>query len=234
VRADAILRLMAVDRDFPGDCERIIIVGAGGFGREVLQWACDAWPSDASKIAGFLSADDDKLDGYDTGLPILGSPATFEPLPGDRFVLAIGIPATRRRVTEAMLARGAKFLTLIHPTAIVFASAIIGVGSVICPYAIVSDAVRVGRFAILNYHSSLAHDAAVGEFAVLSPYATLGGGARVDDDGFLALHASVAPGRTVGCRSQVSSNSAVMWDVAQDSLAFGVPARVSQRFKKAP
>jgi len=215
-------------------CERIIIVGAGGFGREVLQWVRDAWPQHAAKIAGFLSKDPHKLEGHATNLPILGQPAEFMPRPGDGFVLAIGIPGVRRQVTEPMLARGCRFLTLIHPTAIVMASAAIGVGSVICPYAIVSDAVRVGRFALLNYHSSLGHDATVGDFAVLSPYATLGGAAVLSDDGFLGLHASIAPDRTVGCRSHVSANSAAMQDVADDSLAFGVPARVTPRLTARP
>jgi sugar O-acyltransferase (sialic acid O-acetyltransferase NeuD family) len=218
---------MPVNRDLPEDCKRIIIVGAGGFGREVLQWARDSWPTHAAKIAGFLSKDADRLDGHATGLSILGSPDDFEPQPGDGFILAIGIPEVRRRVTESMLARGCSFLTLVHPTAIVFATASIGIGSVICPYAIVSDSVRAGRFALLNYHTSLAHDSSVGDFAVLSPCATLGGSARLDDDGFLGLHASIVPGRTVGQRSQVSANSSVMHDVRSDALVYGVPGKIA-------
>ena len=41
----------------PPVVSRIFIVGAGGFGREVLQWARDAWPDHAALIAGFLSAE---------------------------------------------------------------------------------------------------------------------------------------------------------------------------------
>lgn len=202
---------------------RILIVGAGGFGREVLLWACEAWPDHAAKIAGFISADP----ALPVPLPILGDPATFVPAPGDGLLLAIGIPRVRRRVAEALLARDARFLTLVHPTAIVAPSATIGPGSILCPYSISSDAARLGRFTLMNYHSSLGHDASTGDFAVLSPYATLGGGASIADDVFLGLHASVGPGKSIGPRSKVSANSAALTDAPADSLVFGVPGRVS-------
>jgi sugar O-acyltransferase (sialic acid O-acetyltransferase NeuD family) len=205
---------------------RIIIVGAGGFGREVLQWARDSWPDQAGRICGFLSADRDILAESDCDIPVVGDPAAYEPAPGDGLILAIGIPVVRRRVAETLLARGARFLTLIHPTAIVAGTASIGTGSVVCPYAIISDAARVGRFGLVNYHASLAHDATAGDFAVLSPYATLAGGARVGDDAFLALHASVGPRTSVGSRSKVAANSCALADVPPDSLVHGVPGRV--------
>lgn len=213
-------------RSLPPDCQRILIVGAGGFGREVLQWARDAWPESEDRIAGFLSSDADALDGIDCNYRVLGSPDAYRPAAGDRLLLAIGIPYVRRRVAESLLAHGTEFLTLIHPTAIVAASASIGPGTVLCPYAVASDSCRVGRFVIMNYHSSLGHDATAGDFSVLSPYATLGGHAHVEDDVFLGLHASVGPGKTVGARSKVSANSCASHDAPADSLIFGVPCHI--------
>ena len=211
------------------DARRIFIVGAGGFGREVLAWARNAWPEASAKVAGFLAEER----GMCCSLPIVASPASFAPGPDDALVLAIGIPDVRRRVAESLLARGGRFLTLIHPTAIVTASASIGGGSILCPYSIASDATTLGRFTILNYHASLGHDASTGDFSVLSPYATLGGGARVAADVFLGLHASVAPGKSVGASSKVSANSACLGDVPPGSLVFGVPGRVTRRLAAA-
>ena len=209
-------------------------MGAGGFGREVLLWARDAWPEHAAKIAGFLSADAGRLNGHACPLPIVADPAAFEPQPGDALLLAIGIPQIRREVAESLLAKGAEFLTLIHPTAIVAPSASIGPGSIVCPYAIVSDAASVGRFVLLNYQSSLGHDASAGDFAVLSPYATLGGGASVGEDVFMGMHSSVGPGKRVGARSKVSANSCALSDAPPDSLIFGAPGRVSKLLSVRP
>lgn len=213
--------------DSPAGCRRILVVGAGGFGREVLHWAREAWPDEAGRIAGFLSADADILGGRFTMPPVLGAPDTFVPAPGDGFLLAIGIPGVRRRVAERLLARGAMFLTLVHPTAVVTPTARIGSGSIVCPHAVVSDAARLGRFTLVNYHASLAHDAGAGDFAVLSPYATLGGGATVAEEVFLGLHASVGPAVAIGPRSKVAANSCALSDAPADSLVHGVPGRVA-------
>lgn len=217
----------------PSDCRRLLIVGAGGFGREVLQWARDSWPDHAGRIAGFLSDDPKRLDGFSTGLTILGPVASYEKLSGDYLLLGIGVAYSRRMVAERLIARGAEFVTLVHPTAVVAESSTIGRGSIVCPAAIVSDSAKLGECVLMNYHTSLGHDASAGDFAVLSPYATLGGGATIGDDVFLGLHASVGPGRSVGARSKVSANSCVLSDTPSDSIIYGVPGRIVPRVEVA-
>lgn len=214
----------------PADCRRILIVGAGGFGREVLQWARDAWPEHARKIAGFLSADPFR----NVPLPIVGDPTTFEPAAGDGFLLGIGVPYRRRQVCESMLSARQAFLSLVHPTALVAASATLGTGSIICPHATVSDSAVVGEFVLLNYHASVGHDARASAYSVMSPYATLGGAAEIGEDVFLGLHASVGPGIRVGARSKVSANSCVLADAEADSLVYGVPGRISPLWNTEP
>jgi len=145
------------DRVFTGKAGR-----AGGFGREVLHWARAAWPEWCGRIAGFLSADREILAGRPDALPVLDDPATFTPQPGDALLLAIGIPGVRRQVAESLSARGAEFLTLVHPTAVVASTAALGSGTIVCPHAVVSDAAQVGRCVLVNYHASLAHDSVAG------------------------------------------------------------------------
>lgn len=203
---------------------RLVIVGAGGFGREVRWWARDSW--EGIEIAGFLDADPAR---GSAGEPVLGDPAAWEPREDDGYVLAIGIPGVRRRVAEGMLSRGARLVALCHPTAVIAPTATIAPGAVVCPHAVVSDSAAVGRCAIVNYHASVAHDAAVGDYAVLSPYATLAGGARVGEDAFLGLHASIGPGCTLGDRSKVSANSCLLADAPPDSIVYGVPGRIAPR-----
>lgn len=218
----------------PAWCRRVIIVGAGGFGREVLLWARDAWPEQFGRISGFLSADPAVLDGHSVRLPILGNPETFAVEPGDGFLLAIGIPQVRRHVAERLAHRGANFLSLVHPTAVVAPTATVGAGSIICPYAVVSDAVFLGRCVLLNYHASLGHDAKAGDYVVFAPYATLGGHAIVEDDVFLGLHATVGPRVRVGAATKISANSAALVSVAPQTLVYGVPGRSGQQVVVTP
>jgi sugar O-acyltransferase (sialic acid O-acetyltransferase NeuD family) len=213
----------------PPDCRRILIVGAGGFGREVLQWTRDTWPDQAAMIGGFLSDDPRRLDGFSTGVEILSTVGDYRPATGDYLLLGIGVPYSRRRVAEQLSGREVRFLTLVHPLAIVAATASLGEGSIVCPFAVVSDSATLGRCVLVNYHASLGHDAEADDYAVLSPYATLGGAARIDEEVFLGLHASVGPGIRVGSRSKVSANSCVLAGTPADSLVYGVPGRVVPR-----
>lgn len=228
VRAHGAMAAAAPSRPgtLPANVRRILIVGAGGFGREVLNWARDAWPDQCGLVVGFLAADCPLGNDSPLHLPILGAPSDYTPVAGDGFLLAIGIPGVRRLVAEGLESRGATFLTLVHPSAIVAATAALGTGTVICPYAVVSDRARVGHCALMNYHSSLGHDASAGDFTVLSPYATLGGNAHVHDDVFMGLHATVGPGRTIGSRSKISANSCALADVPPESIVYGSPGRI--------
>jgi sugar O-acyltransferase (sialic acid O-acetyltransferase NeuD family) len=185
-------------------------------------------------IAGFLSDDSGRLDGFMTGVGILSAVNQYHPQTGDYMIIGIGVPNVRRRVTEQLLAIGVSFLSLVHPRAIVAPSATIGYGSIVCPYAVISDSATLGRFVLVNYHASLGHDAIAGDFAVLSPYSTLGGNARVEHDVFLGLHASVGPGKTVGARSKVSANSCVLTSSPCDSLVFGVPGKIGRHVSVDP
>jgi len=216
------------------ECQRILIVGAGGFGREVLQWAVHAWPDEAHKIGGFLSDDPEALAGQNSQFSIIGSAAGYMPAPGDGLVLAIGIPGIRRRVAEMLVARGAEFLSLVHPTAIVAKFAEVGGGTILCPYSIVSDHCRLGRFVLMNYHSSVGHDASAADFCVFSPYATLGGGAAVGEDVFLGLHASVGPHVSLGDRCKVSAGSTALASAPADTVIWGSPGRQGRRVEIAP
>jgi len=220
-------RPIAGVRTLPADVCRILIVGAGGFGREVLTWARDTWSADSNKLIGFLSADRNVLDGRACDLPILGDPADFAPSTGDAFLLAIGIPHVRRRVVEMLESRGALFLSLFHPMAVIAPTELVGRPSIICPFAIVSDASKIGPFTLLNYGTSVGHDAVVGEFGVLSPYAAIAGNAELGVDGFMGLHASVGPGCRIGADSKITANSCALSDAPAHSLIFGLPGRAS-------
>jgi len=89
--------------------KRLLIVGAGGFGREVLCWARDVAPTQSEwSIGGFLDANAAALDGFDVPLEILGNPAEFAPAETDRYVCAIGDPATKQRLVAGLAARGAR------------------------------------------------------------------------------------------------------------------------------
>ena len=207
----------------------VIIVGAGGFGREIRQLLPACLPSDKYRFKGYLGRDQGVNADPTAKRLTLADPERYQPRPADRFALAIGDMDARKRTVECLIAKGGQFVSLVHPQSLVAESATLGEGVVIYPFAVVSNEAAIGDYAKLNYYASAGHNAKIGKYCLLAPYATVNGFSALDESVYMSTHATVAPLVTVGTRSKVSANSAVMRDVAPDSLIHGVPGRVTRR-----
>ena len=208
----------------------LIIVGAGGFGREVRALLPGFLPDTEFTLKGFLGEDSGVAGNEPIDDQILSAPESYQPHQDDRFILAIGNMAARRNVVETLKSKGAQFLTLVHPLAMVAATAQLAEGVIVYPFACVSNHAQLDFCVKLNFYASVGHDTRLGQFCLLAPYATVNGFGTLADDVYLSTHATVAPQVTIGAKSVVSANSAVMKSVDENSFVFGVPGRVTRRF----
>lgn len=206
----------------------VYIIGAGGFGREVLNWIRGN-PEQTSRedwhIAAFLDANPSALDGFDIDLGVIGDPAVFTPSENDRFVCAVGDPATKLRLCQQMRARGGKFVTIVASNVIVGSECKIGEGCILCPGVVVTTHVTLGENVVLNVHSSVGHDAIIGNGCTLSGHADVTGQAVLEEGVFMGSHACVLPGIKVGSYAKIGAGSVVTRNVAPNTTVFGVPAK---------
>ena len=206
---------------------RLLIVGAGGFGREVLCWARDVEPTQSEwRIGGFLDANPTAFDGFDVPLEILGDPAEFAPAATDLCICAIGDPMIKKRVVTGLAARGAQFTTLIHPTAVIGLNCRVGNGSILCPGVVVTSHVTLGRFVTLNVGATVGHDARLGDWCTLYVHADLAGKVSLGEAVLAGSHSFVLPSVTVGDHAVVGSGAVVIRNVPAGSTMFGVPAKL--------
>ena len=97
--------------------KHLVIVGAGGFGREMFGTAREAVGFGTEfDIKGFLDAKPTALDGFVGYPPIVGSPDSYVPAEDDVFITALGSIASRRRCVSSLEKKGAKFISIIHRT----------------------------------------------------------------------------------------------------------------------
>ncbi len=185
---------MIYPTDSADDIWDIVIVGAGGFGRELLEMMRDVFSPQRFRFKGFLGrgADDPKL--QELSAQVLADPESYRPALRDRFLLAIGDMDARRRTVESIRAKDGKFLSFVHPQAHVASTAELGEGVVIYPFAVVSNQARLADFVHLNYFASVGHDCCVGRYCLLAPYGTLNGFVTLEDEVYISTHGTVAPG----------------------------------------
>lgn len=205
----------------------LIIIGAGGFGRELHVMLMDAFSADQYQFKGFL-ADESNALAAQLG-PVVGSPRDYQPQPNDRFLLAIGYMDAREQTTKLIRERGGKFESFIHPQAYIASNATIGAGAVIYPFAVVSNAAIVADQVHLNYYASVGHDCHVGRCCLLAPYATMNGFSALGDHAYMSTHSTVVVAKRVGDRTKISANSTVQQDVPPDCFVHGVPGRVTRK-----
>ena len=172
----------------------LIIIGAGGFGRELHEMLWHVFSQDEYRLKGFLANDDGNLSQWQIEAPVLAAPEDYQPEPNDRFLLAIGHMEARRRTVDAVTGKGGQFVSFIHPKAQVATTAKIGEGAVIYPFATVSNAAELDFHVHLNYYASVGHDCRVGRMCLLAPYATLNGFVTLEEQVYISTHGTVAPG----------------------------------------
>ncbi len=206
---------------------KLIIVGAGGFGRELYSFLWDCFSKDEYEVKGFLGKDPLQLEGLGIDFDVLGDPETYQPLEEDRFLLAIGNMPARRRVVEAIAAKGGRFLTMVHPSAYVSPGAKIGEGSIVYPFACVSNMADLNDYVHLSIYASMGHDSRAGRFCLLAPYATLNGFSYLEDEVYVSTHSTVAPEIRVGAQTKISANSVVMQNTPARSFVYGVPGKAT-------
>lgn len=199
----------------------IVIVGAGGMGREALAWVRDSYPH--GEVLGYLD------DGIPVGDPVcdlavLGATdwITDQDIAA---VIAIGSPARREQVVARLEHAGVPLLTVVHPTAYIGPGVVLGAGTIVCPNVTLTRDVRVGVSAILNYGCQVGHDSAIGDFALIAPGVALAGNVTVGDGAWVGIGASVIEGVTVGAWSTIGAGSAVIRNVPGGATAVGVPCR---------
>ena len=167
----------------------------------------------------------DVLDGFEGYPPLLGTIKDYEVQPNDRFILAIGDVAGRRKVAESILARGGEFINLISNLAKVDRTAKIGRGVIIFPFSHIGANAVIGDFCLMNLSTIVGHDSNLGQFSELTPFSVLGGTVITGEECYFGMHSTVANKVTLGNRVVISQGSVTQKNQPDDVLILGVPGK---------
>lgn len=207
--------------------QNIIIVGAGSFGRELCCWLEDIVAGKPMRIGGFLDDTRAPAEALNAQYPypLLGAIDSYAVRQDDVFVIAIADPPAKLRIAAALLEKGATFLTVVHPTAVLARTARLGQGVIVCPFALVSADSSVGDFVTINSYSSIGHDAQVAQGCTLSCHVDITGHTQIDEGVFFGSGATVLPKVQVGAQARIGAGTVIMRKVAPGSTMYAMPAK---------
>jgi len=202
----------------------LLIVGAGGFGREVLGYIEDDNP--LFRVKGFLDSRGDALEGTPRSVGIVGDPLTYQPLADEVFMAAVGDPQMRFKYTATLRdVHHVDFATVVHPRANVSRHANLRHGCIIAPQVGLSVDTHIGEFSCIQEYTVVGHDAHIGNWCQINSHCTIAGGARIGH--FVTIHPnSVVTARAViGDGAIVGPGSVVMGRIPAGITVLGNPAR---------
>ena len=207
---------------------KLIIIGASGFGREVA-WLAErinaikpTWD-----LLGFIDDNPDLAGSLINGYPVLGNTSSVSGYDDSFFVCAVGASRTREIIVDKIKAvkPNVNFATLIDPSVELSELVQIGEGSIICAHTILTVNIKIGSHVIINLDCTVGHDAVLKDFVTLYPSVNVSGATVIGHCSELGTGMQIIQGKTVGDRSIVGAGAVVVKDIPDDCTAVGSPAK---------
>jgi sugar O-acyltransferase (sialic acid O-acetyltransferase NeuD family) len=209
----------------------LVIIGAGGFGREVLD-VVDAvngsGPEPDFEFLGFLDDGEPDRDLLDArGVQHLGGVAKLAEFPQEvAYLIGIGNGPIRRQLDEQGRKLGHPSPVLVHPTASRGFDVRLGAGTIVCSHVSLTNNIRIGRHVHLNLNCTVGHDVVLGDYVTVSPLVAISGEVTIEDDVLLGTGAAINQRLRIGRGATLGSGAAAVKDVPAGVVAVGIPAKV--------
>jgi sugar O-acyltransferase (sialic acid O-acetyltransferase NeuD family) len=201
--------------------QKIAIIGAGGFGRELFHLLDD----DLYECVGFI--DYNKTE-EELLKPIIGHEDDMDRLLDEyefsNCALAIGDMKKRQNIHIGIGKYPILFPSLIHSSVQSFSKDIHD-GAVLYPGVVIMNDCQIGKFTLLNSGVTLGHDVVIGDFCNINPGAHLAGRITVGDYTLIGVGASIKEKIIIGENAVIGAGSVVINDVPDNTMVYGVPAK---------
>jgi len=208
--------------------DKVAIIGSSGHARVVIDIIRE---EGKYSIAGLI--DSSKTVGQKAlGLPVLGRetdlPLLMNKYGFHRVIIAVGDNFVRSEIARrlSLISSELRFISAVHPRAIVSQDVSIGYGSVVMAGSTLSPGSTLGHFCIVNTQASVDHDSILMDYSSLAPGVITGGNCRIGKMSAICIGTVLVHGTHVGEHSVVGAGSLVLASIESFVVAYGRPAKV--------
>jgi UDP-perosamine 4-acetyltransferase len=209
--------------------QQVVVIGAGGHAKVVI----DILRSDARyEVIGCTGH---RQSGLLSGVQVLGDDEILSSLYEQEIrhaFVAIGNNAKRRELAMMLEHIGFTLINAVSRHAYIAPSVRLGRGVAVMPGAVINADAVIGSYAIINTGASVDHDSHIGEACHVAPGCHLSGNVHVGDGTLLGTGCTVIDGIDIGTDCIIGAGSVVVRPIPDQTLAYGVPARVQRMLTK--
>jgi sugar O-acyltransferase (sialic acid O-acetyltransferase NeuD family) len=206
------------------------IVGAGGFGREVMPLAAEMlgmvyMPSDFEIVF---------VDEHDSTEPVNGyrviTTQDFMESPREKyFNIAIADHNVRERIANQLRDSGGVPFQVKALNSVCLDLSEIGEGAILCPFTTITSNSKIGKFFHANIYSYVAHDCTIGDFVTFAPGVHCNGKITIEDHAYIGAGAMIKQGTethpmVIGRGAVVGMGAVVTKSVEPFTTVVGNPA----------
>lgn len=207
--------------------KKIVIIGAGGFGREV-QWLIERIneKEDIWEILGYV--DDGVARGTIVdGLPVLGTVQELKEREDSLAVVcAVGASKIRKKIMNQIIENpNLEFPNLIDPSVQMSDRIAMGKGNIICAGNILTVDITMGNFDIINLDCTVGHDAKFDSYVTVYPSVNISGCTQIGEKVELGTGSQIIQGISIVKDTIVGAGTVVVKNITEPGTYVGAPAR---------
>lgn len=206
--------------------KNIIILGSGGFAREVI-WLIE----DLNKvkmqyhIMGIITNNIDEMEKIE--YPYLGNDECLSDYEGKNIglVIAIGGGKVRKKIAQKLHKKDFDYPNLISKDAVMGNNLKLGQGNIICSQTILTTDIVIGDFNIINLSCTLGHDTVLDDFITVNPGTNISGNVHIGNECEIGTGAKIIQGINISEKTIIGAGGVVVRDTEPDGTYIGVPAK---------
>jgi sugar O-acyltransferase (sialic acid O-acetyltransferase NeuD family) len=162
------------------------------------------------------------------GIPVIGSADKMDNLDFkgiDAFHISIGDNKARYEIYNDLKQRQMSLFTVVHPSAVISKTALIGDGCFIGANAVIQNNVRIGNVTLLNTASIIEHDNVIGHAVHVAPRVCTAGRVKINDLAFIGIGSTIIPDIEIGKSAFIGAGSVIVKDVSPEKTMIGYAAK---------
>jgi sugar O-acyltransferase (sialic acid O-acetyltransferase NeuD family) len=131
----------------------------------------------------------------------------------------------RTNIFNTFKSKGYRFSTIIHPSAIISDTVILGEGVQVMAGAVIQPFVKIDDNTIVNTASSIDHDCHVGKHCHIAPGCVISGGVIVGEGTHIGTGTKIIQNVIIGENTLIGAGSLVLKNVGANKKVYGSPAK---------